>query len=70
MAMPLQRAKKVVSDSPRLVDFAIGLVNFVLLVNASFSLPKWQAIKMIFLAPCFVYVQLVGTIQSFLMVDD
>ena len=25
----LQCAKKVVSDSPRLVDFAIGLVNFV-----------------------------------------
>ena len=25
-----QRAKKVVSDSQRLVDFAIGLVNFVL----------------------------------------
>jgi len=25
-----QRAKKVVSDSPRLVDFAIGLVNSVL----------------------------------------
>ena len=25
-----QRAKKVVSDSLRLVDFAIGLVNFVL----------------------------------------
>ena len=27
---PYQRAKKVVSDSPRLVDFAIGLVIFVL----------------------------------------
>ena len=26
----LQRAKKVVSDSPGLVDFAIGLVNSVL----------------------------------------
>ena len=25
----MQRAKKVVSDSPRLVDFAIGLVNSV-----------------------------------------
>ena len=25
-----QRGKKVVSDSPGLVDFAIGLVNFVL----------------------------------------
>ena len=26
----MQHAKKVVSDSPGLVDFAIGLVNFVL----------------------------------------
>ena len=25
--MELQRAKKVVCDSPRLVDFVIGLVN-------------------------------------------
>ena len=85
-----QRAKKVVSDSPGLVDFAIELVNSVLnlpdgqvkyveefilqknceinnillinkfgglvemtfgLVNASFSLPEWQAVKMTFLAP-------------------
>ena len=77
-----QRAKKVASDSPGLVDFAIGLVNSVLnlpngqvkyveefnlqknceinsvlvemtfgLINASFSLPKWQAVKMTFLAP-------------------
>ena len=79
-----QCAKKVVSDSPGLVDFAIGLVNFFLtfltflrnlnnrrtvktillvkkylglvemtsgLVNAGFSLPKWQAVKMIFFAP-------------------
>ena len=28
--MHSQRAKKVVSDSPELVDFAIGLVNYVL----------------------------------------
>ena len=83
-----QHAKKVVSDSPGLVDFAIGLVNSVrnlpdgqveyfeefnlqknceiLLikkfwglvemtfgqVNASFSLPEWQAVKMTFFAPC------------------
>ena len=32
----LQRAKKVVSDSPGLVDFAIGLVNSV------FNLPDGQ----------------------------
>ena len=31
-----QRAKKVVSDSPGLVDFAIGQVNSV------FNLPDWQ----------------------------
>ena len=29
-SLPAQRAKKVVSDSPGLVDFAIGLVNSVL----------------------------------------
>ena len=34
--MPIQRAKKVVSDSPGLVDFAIGLVNSV------FNLPDGQ----------------------------
>ena len=81
----VQRAKKVVSDSPGLADFAIGLVNSVLhlpdgqvqcslrnspyrrtvkskilwvvemtfgLVNVSFSLPEWQAVKMTFFAPC------------------
>ena len=32
----MQRAKKVVSDSPGLVDFAIGLVNSV------FNLPEGQ----------------------------
>ena len=32
----LQRAKKVVSDNPELVDFAIGLVNSV------FNLPDGQ----------------------------
>ena len=81
----MQRAKKVVPDSPGLVDFAIGLVNSVInlpngqvkvfkefklqknrvinllvttflglvkmmfgLVNVSFSLPEWQAVKMTF----------------------
>ena len=81
-------AKKVVSDSPGLVDFAIRLVNSVInlpdrqvkffeefklqknceinlliktffglvemifgLVNVSFSLPDWQAVKMTFFAP-------------------
>ena len=41
---PYQRAKKVVSNSPRLVDFAFGLVIFVL------NLPDrqvlfWQGIQ-------------------------
>ena len=77
------------SNSPGLVDFAIGLVNSVInlpdgqvkffeefnlhknceinlltktflglvemmfgLVNVSFSLPKWQAVKLTFFAPC------------------
>ena len=77
------------SDSPGLVDFAIGLVNSVInlpdeqvkffeefklqknceinlliktflglvemmfgLVDVSFNLPEWQAVKMIFFAPC------------------
>ena len=31
----------------------LGLVEMTSgLVNASFSLPKWQAVKMIFFAPC------------------
>ena len=87
-----QHAKKVVSDSPGLMDFAIGLVNSVLnlpdgqvkqiLRNStyrrtvksfllfkkfwglvemtfglfvSFSLPKQQAVKMTFFAPCPAY---------------
>ena len=41
----VQRAKKAVSDSPRLVKMASGLVN------AGFSLPEWQAVRMIFFAP-------------------
>ena len=78
------------SDSPGLVDFAIGLVIFVLklphgqvlffgeiqiteglqsillikrvfgqvemtcgLVHVSYSLPKWQTVKLTFFAPCF-----------------
>ena len=65
------------SNSPGLVDLAIGLLNSVLnlpdsqvkffeefklrknceincvrLVNVSFSLPEWQAVKMTFFAPC------------------
>ena len=41
----LQRTKKVVSDSPGLVDFAIGLVDFAIwLVNSVFNLPDGQVI--------------------------
>ena len=36
VAMTTQRAKKVLSDSPGLMDFAIGLVNSV------FNLPDRQ----------------------------
>ena len=36
MLQSLHRAKKVMSDSPRLVDFAIGLVIFVV------NLPEGQ----------------------------
>ena len=87
----IQCAKNVVSDSPGLVDFAIGLVIFVLnlpdgqvlfwggnsnyrrivinpanqrvlglvemtcgLLHASYSLPKWQAVKLTFFASCMI----------------
>ena len=36
--MLIQHAKKMVSDSLGLVDFAVGLVNSVL------NLPEWQVI--------------------------
>ena len=36
-----------------LVKKILGLVEIMSgLVNASFSLPKWQAVKMILFAPC------------------
>ena len=36
-----------------LVKKLLGLVEMMPgLVNASFKLPEWQAVKMIFLAPC------------------
>ena len=35
--VPCQRAKKVVSNSPGLVDFAIGLVNFFLKMNSNYK---------------------------------
>ena len=38
-----------------LVVKLLGLVEMKSgLVNASFSLPEWQAVKMIFFAPCFI----------------
>ena len=91
-AIKHQRAKKVVSDSPGPVDFAIWLVNSVIilldsqmkffeefklqqnceinvliktflglvemmfgLVNVSFSLHKWQAVKMTSFAPWVLF---------------
>ena len=38
-----------------LVKTFLGLVEMMSgLVNASFSLPEWQAVKMIFFAPCTI----------------
>ena len=104
-----QRAEKVVSDSPGLVDFAIGLVNSVInlpdgqvkffekiklqknceinllmktfgglvkmmfgLVNVSYNLPEWQAVKMTFLAPCYLNNPIINIrlINSLLHVTD
>ena len=90
-AIITQHAKKVVSDSLGLVDFALRLVSSVInlpdgqvkffeefkllknfeinlliktflglvemtsgLANASFGMPEWQAVKMIFFAPCTI----------------
>ena len=50
-----QRAKKVVSDSPGLV-------------NASFSWPKWEAVKMIFFAPWDPFATLYRFRQSLLII--
>ena len=42
-----------------LVKKFLGLVEMTSgLVNASFSLPKWQAVKMIFFAPCIIHTNL------------
>ena len=86
LAAPFQWAKKVVSDSPWLVNSLfnlpdgqlmflrnsnnrrtvksillvknlLGLVQMTSgLVNASFSSPEWQAVKMIFFAPYFLQI--------------
>ena len=42
-----------------LVKKLLGLVQKLMmsgLVNASFSLPEWQVVKMIFFAPCSLYL--------------
>ena len=104
-----QLAEKVVSDSPGLVDFAIGLVNSVInlldgqvkffekiklqkncginlliktfgglvkmmfgLVNVSYNLPEWQAVKMTFFAPCYLNNPIINIrlINSLLHVTD
>ena len=51
-----QRAKKVVSDSPGLVDFAIGLVNSV------FNLPDRQVIY-------FLGIQITEELYSILLIN-
>ena len=39
-----------------LIKTFLGLVEMILgLVNVSFSLPEWQAVKMTFFAPCRFY---------------
>ena len=104
-----QRAEKVVSDSPGLVNFAIGRVNSVInlldgqvkifekiklqnncginllmktfgglvkmmfgLVNVSYNLPEWQAVKMTFFAPCYLNNPIINIclIKSLLHVTD
>ena len=51
-----------------LVKKFLGLVEMTSgLVNASFSLPEWQAVKMIFFAPCKVSPGLI-TIQNRVLV--
>ena len=42
-----------------LVKKLSGLVKMTSgLVNASFSLPEWQAVKMIFFAPCTIQIDI------------
>ena len=60
-----------------LVKKFLGLVEMTSgLVNASFSLPEWQAVKMIFFAPCQrVGISLVEVLErvgklSFCSVED
>ena len=43
----------------------LGLVEMTSgLVNASFSLPEWQAVKMIFFAPCITSLIIKGTFAN------
>ena len=110
--MCFHHVKKVASDSPGLLHFAIGLVNSVLnlpngqvkyfeefnllnceinnflmntiivfikkfegltemtfgLVNASFTLPEWQAVKITFFAPWFfVFFRITIIMHNFLL---
>ena len=51
-----QCAKKIMSVSPGLVDFAMGIVTSVVKMtlgpaHVSYSLSKWQAVKLTFFAP-------------------
>ena len=56
-----QRAKKVVSNTEELWNQSApknvfeARWNDVWLVNVSFSLPEWQAVKMTFFAPCLSF---------------
>ena len=43
----------------------LGLVEMTSgLVNVSFSLPKWQAVKLIFFAPCFLEIFIITGLKS------
>ena len=43
-----------------LVEMTSGLVN----AYVSFSLPKWQAVKMIFVTPCVLFLAVVDAISK------
>ena len=59
-----------------LVNYFFGLVEMTAgLVNASFSLPEWQAVKMIFSAPCslcseFLFIAGRGMKSLFIRIDS
>ena len=46
----------------------LGLVEMTSgLVNAIFSLPEWQAVKMIFFAPCVLFLALMSRVVNIVL---